>query len=173
MDDGLKQRLIGAVVLLALGVIFLPVLFERDPMQPVDRDSQIPPAPEIVIVDLPVTEEIEVVDPAPDPDVMYIPDEKDVVDLAPETIGLDQEGIPKSWVLQVASFRRQEAAEDLRADLVEQGFAAYTRSLKHNGEPMTRVLVGPKLDKNALVIDKQKIDEMVNVDAILLEFKPE
>ena len=52
-DDGLKQRLIGAVVLLALGVIFLPVLFDRDRIEPIDQETLIPEAPEVVTVDIP------------------------------------------------------------------------------------------------------------------------
>lgn len=171
LDDGLKQRLIGAIVLLALGVIFLPVLFDRDPITPVDRESQVPAAPNIITVELPVAEGSETDAPAPDPDTMFIPDETDVVDLTPEPAGLNQQGIPKSWVLQVASFRRREAAEELRGKLVENGFAAYTRQLDYEGEPLTRVLVGPKLDKSALLRDKQKIEEVFSLSAILLEFE--
>lgn len=172
LDDGLKQRLIGAIVLLALGVIFLPVLFDRSPIAPVDRESQVPAAPNIVTVELPVADSPEVEAPAPDPESMYVPDETEVVDLTPEPAGLDQQGVPKSWVLQVASFRSQKAAEALRSKLVENGFAAYTRQLTLDEESHTRVLVGPKLDKSALMRDKEKIQDAFSLSAILLEFDP-
>jgi len=53
MNDGLKQRIIGALVLLALGIIFLPVIFDRERIVPVDRNSQIPPEPAHQILTLP------------------------------------------------------------------------------------------------------------------------
>lgn len=57
MDDGLKQRLVGAVVLVAIAVLFLPSLFDRDSRRTVDLNSQIPPGPPVV------TELLEVADP--------------------------------------------------------------------------------------------------------------
>jgi len=53
MNDGLKQRIIGAMVLVALGIIFLPVLFDKERIAPVDRQTQIPLAPDIVPSDMP------------------------------------------------------------------------------------------------------------------------
>lgn len=47
MDDVLKQRLIGAAVLIALAVIFVPMLFDRsqDPMLDKTLDSGMPQSP--------------------------------------------------------------------------------------------------------------------------------
>lgn len=42
-----KQRIVGAVVLVALGVIFLPFLFTLEPPRPIDTASQIPTPPDI------------------------------------------------------------------------------------------------------------------------------
>ncbi len=172
LDDGLKQRLIGAIILLALGVIFLPVFFDREPIEPVDRTTQIPPAPEIVTVEINPPEELKNVDLAPPPDQMYVPNVEQDVPMTEAPIGLDQEGVPKSWVLQVASFQQAELAEALRARLVESDFPAYTRKVTVGGVESVRVLVGPKLDKSALMKNKQEIDNLFKVNAILLEFKP-
>jgi len=51
IDSQLKQRLVGAVVLIALGVIFIPLLLDGD-YAPPDRglQSSIPPAPRVVSV---------------------------------------------------------------------------------------------------------------------------
>ena len=59
MDEKLKQRLVGAMVLMALAVIFLPSLFQQDERQKIDTTSQIPPAPvfEPVIIPKPVKPE--------------------------------------------------------------------------------------------------------------------
>lgn len=80
MDDGLKQRLIGAVVLLAIAVIFIPVLFDRNTITPVDTASQVPPMPQIAIEPIPVAEPPVVASPAPEPEAMLIPDEVATVD---------------------------------------------------------------------------------------------
>lgn len=53
MDDGLKQRLLGALILLALAVIFLPVLFDRERMEPIDTTSQVPPRPTVKMLEVP------------------------------------------------------------------------------------------------------------------------
>lgn len=172
IDDGLKQRLIGAIILLALGVIFVPVLFDRSPIEPVDQTSQIPAAPEIITIDVQEPEPVVTQELAPPPQEMYVPDETQVADESPESPGLDSAGVPKSWVLQVGSFEDATSAEELRGKLVKNEFPAYIRHVKVGNTTVTRVLVGPKLDKNALLRDKQKIDRQFDVEALLLEFKP-
>lgn len=47
MENSLKQRIVGALVLLALGVLFVPLLFETDGRRALDTASQIPAAPDI------------------------------------------------------------------------------------------------------------------------------
>lgn len=53
MNDGLKQRIVGALVLVALGIIFIPVIFDKERIVPVDRVSQIPLEPDLRAVPLP------------------------------------------------------------------------------------------------------------------------
>lgn len=45
MEENLKQRLVGAAVLVALAVIFLPAVFDKDERVAIDTTSQIPSAP--------------------------------------------------------------------------------------------------------------------------------
>ncbi|MEY4590562.1 MAG: hypothetical protein RL497_2638 [Pseudomonadota bacterium] len=77
MDDGLKQRIVGALVLLALLVIFLPVLFDRNRVEPVDRTSQIPPAISVPAAPInpPVAPVLVESDMAPPPEQMLVPAE--------------------------------------------------------------------------------------------------
>ena len=51
MDDGLKQRLIGAVVFIAIAVIFLPSFFSGERGRRLDTRTQIPPEPEMKVVE--------------------------------------------------------------------------------------------------------------------------
>ncbi len=59
MDEHLKQRLVGAAVLIALAVIFLPSFFQRDQRVEIDTRSQIPTAPSIepIVINKPVKPE--------------------------------------------------------------------------------------------------------------------
>ncbi|MBQ0713047.1 MAG: SPOR domain-containing protein [Porticoccus sp.] len=59
MGENLKQRFVGALVLIALAVIIIPLMFDFSSSREVDTQSQIPPRPEIkpVIVPEPVRPE--------------------------------------------------------------------------------------------------------------------
>lgn len=78
MDDGLKQRIVGALVLLALLVIFLPVLFDRNRVEPVDRTSQIPPPVSVPAapISAPLVPNVAEADMAPPPAQMLVPAEQ-------------------------------------------------------------------------------------------------
>ncbi|GAA6153183.1 SPOR domain-containing protein [Pseudoteredinibacter isoporae] len=74
MDDGLKQRLVGAVVLSAVAVLFVPVLFDQHDKHKVDTVSQIPSMPNIDPVDYQSPSRPDGIDPASEPDQMFIPE---------------------------------------------------------------------------------------------------
>ena len=56
MNDILKQRLVGALVLIALGVLFWPVIFVEPQRSTMDRDSQIAPMPRLDDAEIPAPE---------------------------------------------------------------------------------------------------------------------
>lgn len=168
MDDGLKQRIIGAFVLIALIVIFVPVLFDEDRLTPLDRTSRIPLEPNLQKVEIAepvVPEEIEEV---PEPKEAFIPDETKPQSMTPEEPGLTEEGTPLAWVLQLASFEEEARAISLRDKLLADGYEAYVREVKTNKGLMKRVYVGPKLDKEALIKEKKLIDSKYKLSAIIL-----
>ncbi len=174
-DDGLKQRLIGAVVLLALAVIFLPALFNREHLEPINSTTEIPPEPKIKTVSIDPPTRPNNIDLAPEPEVMYVP--KDATSNKPsvsdksEPIGLDSSGRVKSWVLQVASFRDAQHAKALAKKLLKSGYMAYTRKSHYKNSSVERVYVGPKLDKAELIRIQSKIDKAYDVTSMLVEFK--
>ena len=47
MNEVLKQRLVGALILVALGVIFWPIIFVEPERQPVGQQQSIPPQPKL------------------------------------------------------------------------------------------------------------------------------
>ena len=176
MNDGLKQRIIGAIVLLAIAVIFVPVLFDREKIIPVDRKTQIPIAPFIESNPVPKPilpiEEVPIREMVKAPEDIFIPDETKPETLEPEAPGLDEKGVPKSWVLQVASFSSEGAATALRDKLIKAGHESYTRNVKTSSIKVTRVYVGPNFQKSKMVDAKNVIDKEFKVASILLKYKP-
>ncbi|WP_078083263.1 SPOR domain-containing protein [Microbulbifer mangrovi] len=74
LNDGVKQRIVGALVLAALAVIFLPTLFDREGARYIDVTSQIPPAPDIKPITIAEPEPVADVEPAPPVNEVFQPD---------------------------------------------------------------------------------------------------
>lgn len=81
VDKGLMQRIIGALVLVALAVVFVPMLFNReDPADQVEVEAPAmpatPAAPEVAV------QPVEVPEPVPEPSEEYeIIEEQDVAEV--------------------------------------------------------------------------------------------
>jgi len=195
VDDGLKQRLVGALVLLALGVLFVPVLFEPENRRHVDRTSQIPPAPQITPLAVAEPERntaIEAVKPAEEmyqllPETSQVEADKTEIaekpaseaqlpkpqaTPAPDRKVLDDRGVPKAWAVQVASFNTEQRAQVLRDQLLNQDYPAFTRTLDTSKGRVTRVYVGPKINRDKAVKLKAELDKSLKIDAIVVKFSP-
>jgi DedD protein len=176
VDDGLKQRLVGALVLIALAVIFLPSLFKREHRVAIDSASLIPPSPDLrpaVIAEPIRSEGISV---APPPDQAFQPKEElslshNIADI-PESKGLDERGIPQAWTVQVASLTEPQRAKTLQDKLVATGYDAYLRVLKTEKGEITRVFIGPQIDRQIASEIKKKVDKELSVNSLVLSFTP-
>lgn len=248
MNDGLKQRIIGAVVLLALAVIFVPVIFDKERITPVDRNTQIPIMPPTIAktdaailiakqaesaqekreqasnskkrkktdahavesesssaeknntltankdIDLNDTKNVTDIanvanvthvddvteastektirDKVKAPDKIFIPDDKHPENLESESPSLDENGVAKAWVLQVASYQNLARAEKIRDELIAKGYMSFTKLIKTNTGQTTRVYVGPSLVKDSLIEAKTVIESDYKINTMLLRFKP-
>ena len=171
MSDGLKQRIAGALVLGALGLVILPVLFDfADPLK-IDRTSKLPAAPEIESVQV-----VEAKRPEGVPKkslfsaIFDIDNSTPATDSSEEHYGLNADDLPKAWVLQVSSFETKSKAEELMNRLRKNDYKAFVKSAKVKSETRYRVYVGPKIDKRRAVQDKSKIDAAFKTDAIVLRY---
>ncbi|MFL0798359.1 MAG: SPOR domain-containing protein [Cellvibrionaceae bacterium] len=191
LDDGLRQRIAGAVVLVALAVIFLPSIFDPEKQHMVDTTTQIPPAPQVLsIVPDPIGEPvIPDAPPAQPVESLYIPDESEAADVAMETALessragssdsdvpvkqplLDEKGLPISWVIQVASFDAKDKATELTDRLQQDSYKAYFRRVKSSKGVNYRVYVGPKIEKAVALREQKAIDQKYKVSSLLLRFK--
>jgi len=175
-DINLKQRLIGAVVLISLAVIFVPVILDgRDPAQHSLDTTNIPekperefvsriiplqqtPIPESPIVESELPPETPVagpivtpgtIKPAPAPTVVKEKEKKKVVKL-PRT-GLT------AWAVQVGSFSTKKNAFALRDKLRGKGFNAFVDTAYEKEDPSFRVRVGPELKRTTAEKLKKKL----------------
>lgn len=197
MKDALKQRLVGAVVLAALGVIFLPGFFKEQQGRQVDTRSQIPAEPSSPQVTFEAPQQRVDISPAPEPETMFLPPEPepapesepevlaepDTAPVAPvedkptgttevPELPLGPDEIPDAWVVQVASLSNKEAAAKLRDELQAEGHKAYIRTVTTANGSVTRVFIGPKLDKAEALKVKAEVDKRLKVNAMVLRFQP-
>ncbi len=132
MDLALKQRLVGATVLIALAVIFLPMLLDGSG------------TPERLDVEV----EIPARDEAPEsqfdqPDVASEIAAGDSATASGEAATESPEPAVTGWVVQVGSFSRDANAMVLRDRLRDQGYAAFVEEGEADGKAVWRVRVGP------------------------------
>lgn len=173
MHERLKHRLLGATILIALGVLLLPGFFRDKEAYTVNTNSQIPAKPSITAVDFDGPTPVENIEPAEDPTTMFVPDEP--VNIAASSVASSVAAVtdlPEAWVVQVGSFGQKEAAEKLLKTLQSEGHKAYLRSVITDKGTMHRLFVGPKIDKEDAIKTKSIIDKKLKVDARIYPYKP-
>ena len=176
METKLKYRLVGILVLTALAVIFIPMIFSGSEQ---DRDAylaEIPKGPgfkqgrRVSVIDLQAEMRARERESASRMPLDKI-DQTDYVD-EPGQI-LDQNGLPIGWSLQVASFRDQDNALRLRASIRLLGHGSYVlRSLTNEGI-FFQVLVGPSLDRNALLEVGQQLSAEMDLSVQIVRYRVE
>ena len=195
----MKQRLVGALVLLSGGIVLWSVLFTGPAAYKVDRSTQIPPAPEVDEpapaapkrpVQVAEVEEEQVLPEPPVPDIAATNGDSDASDKPssqksaskaeepppPKTkapIVDDSTGVANAWIVQVASFSNESNANKLKERLQAKGYKAYVKAAPtRSGKMLQRVFVGPELKKAVAERHKTEIEEAFKLKALLHEFKP-
>lgn len=162
MDDKLKQRIIGALVLIVAAVVFLPMLLSGQD-ETVEVEVEVPAAPVMDETEIRAAAPIELPEPEPvagipapgsvsgepvtsepvEPPVVAAPAAR------PPAPPVEVPAVTRSgnWVVQLGSFSSATNAQTLRETLLEQGYNAYTLSASVDGSEITRVFVGPLIDR--------------------------
>ena len=166
MDRALKQRLVGASVLIALAVVVLPMMLggRPDGDSPESQKIELPPQPSELDFETrryPIGEQVpkpqadrsEAVAkplPTPDPVVESIPDREalpsiEIAEEPPvEVIPLEtQPEDTGRYIVQVASFGAVDNAKRLSEALRSYGYSVKTDTVKSDVGTLHRVRVGP------------------------------
>jgi DedD protein len=170
MDQPLKQRLIGATILISLAVIFVPMLIGQKPTDNEIISIEIPEAPQdlnsrIVVLPEQETDSLAKVSISKDAGVKIT---KPKIPKAPKIKPV--EGIT-AWVVQVGSFSGQNNAEALSSKLKLAGFTAFVEQSSGKKGDVFRVRVGPELSKekaDAMNVRLKKQQKLPN--AIVVQY---
>jgi DedD protein len=161
-----KYRIVGAIVLVALVVIFVPMILSgREPPPELKGAREAPPRAEITetrVLVTPVTpdeatppensEAVKVVQvpvenkPAPEAKPAA-PVEKPVVAKKPEPAKPATAKIEDGWMVQVGTFSNTENATRLRDRLRSLGHSVHADSVTVGGKKAMRLRVGPFADR--------------------------
>lgn len=166
MDLALKQRLVGAIVLIALAVIFLPMIL----------DGSGTPEQLEVGIDIP--------EPAEAPESQFEqPDVESELAAGSEAAGqaepsasdagdMGAAGEPAvtGWVVQVGSFSEDANAAVLRDRLQDRGFAAFVAEGTADGKSVWRVRVGPFPEESEAREIARRLEEDRDRPALVMSY---
>ena len=174
MDEGAKRRLVGAAVVVALIVIFVPMLLDKSDQGGLGEPIVIPDEPALDTVGeddgllppdaltaddltppLPIPEPPPgaVVEPAPtfvEPQPEVGTEPPGLLEPAAELAPTGPKPLPAgtlSWVVQVASLGSPDAAKGLQDRLRAKGYTAFVEQATVNGKRYYRVRVGPEVER--------------------------
>lgn len=175
MEEKSKHRLIGALVLLSLAIIFLPSLIYRDNATQeiiVRSQAPIPPAPTIEPVE--ISSPPTPLEPAvrQESTLLFEPEEPTPTEETIVSPRLTEKGVPEGWLIQVASLSLKKSAEVLVSRLKADSYSAYWESAQTQQGERYRVFVGPQIDKARAEKAKAAIDQSYKVSSRLLRFNP-
>lgn len=184
-----KQRMVGAIFILSLGVIFIPVILDTPaeevqfqvtskPQAPAlpevsevakinyvfsDLEGEPQVAPEAVVAQAPAVETPS--KPVPVPEVKKAEPVKPPV----AAVAKVEPKIHGEWTVQLGAFSSSENANELMHRLTKQGFDSY---LKINPNThMVRVYVAPGVDKDKAQVLKSKLDSQLGIKGILVKYQ--
>lgn len=189
MEERIKRRLVGAIVLVSLAIIFVPMMLDgrggeqqlapgipaRDTGPYNEQLSQSLPEPPIVpirqapeAVSQPEPEPTPATAPAPPPEVVAPPAARPAPTKPAHVVSAARP--LTAWVVQVGSFSRHEGAEAVAGKLRAAGFDTQVEKASVNGQTVYRVQAGPEVDKARAEALRERIRDKLKLDGKVLSY---
>lgn len=191
----LKQRIVGAIVLVALGVIFIPMILNRDdsnsgisgtniPVKPRELEQlstqttpALPPAPvqpaetrQLVDKDTPpLPKATEPLTPEPAPTAKPQPTPAATQDHPPKS---SEPAKVRGYVVQIASFTDRKKALQLRDRLRKAKYTSFVESITGKHGTLYRVRVGPVIKREEADSLQAKIAKQLKLKGALVMAYP-
>ena len=175
MERALKERIIGAIVLVIFVVLVVPIFLDGPPedgeivseriLLPGQKDQDIKtvvlergrsePIPVASSTkddsgkkeDVPVEPKVTQATPEPVPQQQSVREEQAPVSQPQTAVVKPTASTTGMWAVQLGSFSNKENAEKLAADLRKQGYAAFLSQLQTSSGQLHRVRIGPQKDR--------------------------
>ncbi|HHF2887303.1 SPOR domain-containing protein [Vibrio diabolicus] len=194
MASKFQSRLVGTIILVAVGVIVLPDVLDGkklhykeefasipikpeldsdvenfEILEPVEDDIALPDSPVEAVVQEQEGAQVAASEPDPTPtpksEVIKQPEQ---VELATRPVQEKNQYEDSAWIIQLMALKNHENAVALVADLQKRGYQAHTK--KEN--EFTRVIVGPDVSKSKLERQVKELQKITGSKGQLLKFKP-
>ncbi|WP_158538150.1 MULTISPECIES: SPOR domain-containing protein [Corallincola] len=197
MANQLTNRLVGTVALLAVGIIVLPDLLDGEKQRHSDEFAVIPLKPEVDLAihqdDLAAAEGlVEQEDTAA---ALLAENQPPVVDIDGDNVVVSEPDIdaatpapvvvkpvksaPKlegfkdnAWAIQLGGFKNAKNVNGLINKLEKGGYTVYTRPKTPKDGMITRVYIGPSLDKQALESKLESLKKLTGLTGQLTAYNP-
>jgi len=196
----LKQRIVGAVVLVALGVIFIPMILNRDDTNSGISGTNIPPKPQALeqladqnppaepaippapaetrqLVDKD-TPPLPTATPTPAPSQLPTPESTQASTSqaseipSPAPTPASEPKTPHGWVVQLASFADRGKALALRNRARKAGYRCFVESSSGRHGTLYRVRVGPVVKREQAEKLQTNINRKLKLNKTLVQSYP-
>ncbi len=180
MASKFQSRLVGTVIIVAIGVIVLPDVFDGQKQHYKEEFAAIPIKPTATVTELDEqgaeTEQFEIQQPVAvkqdlpqDPVIVTIDDDnKQVVKVEEKPVREKNQYNDSAWIIQVSAVRNKDNANNLVLDLQKRGFQAHLQS----SNDLYRVIVGPDVSKAKLEQQAKELEKIMGANVQLQTFKP-
>ncbi len=194
MASKFQSRLVGTIILVAVGVIVLPDVLDGkklhykeefasipikpeldsdvenfEILEPVEDDVSLPESPVTATVD--ESEEPQVAVSEPEPEPVTQPEERkqpEQVEVAVRPVEEKNQYEDSAWIIQLMALKNHENAVALVEDLQKRGYQAHVKK----ETAFTRVIVGPDVSKSKLERQVKELQKITGSKGQLLKFKP-
>ncbi|MBW3696430.1 SPOR domain-containing protein [Vibrio sp. T187] len=180
MASKFQSRLVGTIILVAVGVIVLPDVLDGKKLHYKEEFASIPIKPELdsEVEIFEVLEPVEDDIALPDAPVEQIIDNEvstasessndDSVKVAIKEVEEKNQYQDSAWIIQLMALKNAENAKNVVKDLQQRGFQAHTKQEKS----FTRVIIGPDVSKSKLERQIKELEKITGSKGQLLKFKP-
>jgi len=160
MEAPLQQRIVGAIVLVTLGVIFIPALLDGSGYK--TRQAR-----DIEIKDKPTFPPLTQKELRPIPTPLEKIKTCQIESLKADTKEVHKKPI-KSFALQVGTFATAENAGKMRDKLKKAGYTTYVHKVQSKGKTSYKVRIGPELEYSLLEKTKKNVKKHQKIDGYIV-----
>ncbi len=202
MTELIKQRLVGMLIVVLAGVVFIPDLLDGQKSTIKEDFKKIPPRPESsespILKEFPMAQVQDALKQAPQPTIEVAEEDKAELEqdeaisaiasaedqttveqqiaaepeLASVTAGRAPQFDSSAWVLRLGTFRNKPNVDALLTKLEEAGVTTFVKPVEAKAGTLYRVFVGPELEKSELEKAQKKLKELTGLDGKITEFTP-